>query len=253
MITPKKLFQLIDPIAPVSTALTGDPCGLIIDTSEPADKILVALDFTADVAEEARAIGAKIVVTHHPIIYHPLKNITRDDPAGMALAGGISVISLHTCWDRADGGINDLLAELLELQNIRPFGEVGRVGELKRETDVRSFAGFALKAIGAAGASLIDCGRAVKTVAVVGGAGGSEAEYLSDAGADIFVTGELAHHEMLFARQIGVSVLMPGHFETEAIAGRRLAEKIRACIGELAEVHLSRTEAAPDSYFTERR
>ena len=105
MITPKKLFQLIDPIAPVATAMPGDPCGLIIDTSEPADKILVALDFTADVAEEACAIGAKIVVTHHPIIYHPLKNITRDDPAAMALAGGISVISLHTCWDRADGGI----------------------------------------------------------------------------------------------------------------------------------------------------
>lgn len=253
MITPKKLFELINPIAPVESALAGDPCGLIIDTSEPTDKILVALDFTSDVAEEAKAIGAGIVVTHHPIIYHPLKTVTRDDPAAMAVAGGVSVISLHTCWDRARGGVNDTLAELLKLKNIREFGEVGRIGELECEIDVAGFATAAIKAIGASAARLIDCGRSVKTVAVVGGAGGSETAYLSEAGADFFVTGELAHHEMLYLRQIGVSALMPGHFETEAIAGRSLAEKIRACAGDAAEVYLSRAESAPDTIFTERR
>lgn len=246
MITPAQLFDIINEFAPVSAAVEGDPCGIMVDAGRESDSILVALDATAEVIDEARALGCGIIVTHHPTIYNPLRQITPDCPAAKAFAAGISVLSFHTCWDVAAGGINDHLAKILKLQNVRMFAAIGRMGELSHGMSPEKFAEYVLDAIGSASASLVDGGREIKTVAVVGGAGGCELEYLQPAGADALVTGELQHHEMLFARAVGLTTVAAGHFETEAIAGAALAEKIRGSIGSAARVIVSAAETAPN-------
>lgn len=250
MITPKELFELINPIAPVETAMEGDPCGLLIDLGNATDGVLVALDVTPAVIEEAKRLHCGIIVTHHPVIYIPIKTVTPGCAAGQAVAAGISVISLHTCWDAAEGGINDILAKKLGLFNVRRFGQVGRMGELPKAATARELANTAISAFGARHASVVDCGNAINTVAIVGGGGGGEQYFLGSAGVDAFITGELLHHEMLYDREIGVSSVSLGHFETEAIAGAELAKKIAGAIGNRAKVSASNAESAPNYHIT---
>lgn len=113
-------------IAPLNVAEDWDNVGLLLgDESIDVTRILTCLTLTTDVAEEAVKCGAQLVVTHHPVLFKPVKKITMDNPEGRMLLTllrhGIAVYSPHTAWDNAASGINQQLAELLELQEIAPL------------------------------------------------------------------------------------------------------------------------------------
>ncbi len=123
----RDVMAALDTIAPPYLAFDKDPTGLLIgDGSASVSKVVVALDITLPVVEQAKASGAEMVIAHHPLIYNPLKTARGDDPhpgpTVLACAkAGIAVACAHTNWDVAPGGVNDVLAGLLELQNIRPL------------------------------------------------------------------------------------------------------------------------------------
>lgn len=241
MLYPADIAAYIEEKAPAALAEEWDNVGLLVDAGQPVRRVLAALDITPAVVAEAKRLDCQLVVSHHPVIFHALKRLS-DQPAALLVREGLSAVCAHTNFDTAEGGVNDVLAALLGLANVRPFAGLGRVGEVP-EQPAADFAARAAAALGVP-VMLADAGRPVRTVAVVGGSGGDFADAAREAGADCLVTGEAAHHEGLGALQRGMSLIVGGHYATEHPAVHRLADWLRERFGEL-EVLESRDERPP--------
>ncbi|MDD6094403.1 MAG: Nif3-like dinuclear metal center hexameric protein [Clostridia bacterium] len=213
------------------------------DPEKEVKKVLVSLDASKEALCYAAENGFDTLLVHHPLIFRGLNRVTPCDAVGerviIALQNGISVISLHTRLDCGTGGVNDTLAEILELANVRAFGDsdypqFGRMGE----TDERDPEAFAEKIKAATGAEKVTayvC-RPVKTVAVVGGSAGEFFEAAKKAGADTLVTGECKYHEGLDAKDTGMNIFAAGHYFTEMPVTetlRALAENIAGAVTDV--------------------
>ena len=121
--TAGNVYKAIDMLAPFGGCMAWDNVGLLVGEPDSAvTGILVTLDVTPAAVAQALEMRMNCIVSHHPIIFHPLKRISARDAAGLCLANGISVISAHTNYDFAPRGVNCALAQTLGLRNIRPFG-----------------------------------------------------------------------------------------------------------------------------------
>lgn len=207
-----------------------DNVGLLVgDACQRVSRVLVALDITSQVIDEAEETGAQLIVSHHPVIFHKLSGVTWDDPVGRLVMrlvrGEISAICMHTNLDVARGGVNDALADALGLQSCTLLASegvdggveygIGRVGELPRAESVRAFLMRVREALGANGLRYVPAERDVKRVAVGGGACGSYLEAACAAGCDAFVTADVKHDRFLTARDLGITLIDAGHFSTE--------------------------------------
>ncbi len=245
MTTLHDALSVLRALAPEDTALPGDPTGLLVSgpLDAPLAKIAVCLDATPEACERAVSDGAGLLVTHHPLLYHPLKRLDwHADPISRAVAtlvrGNVSLYAMHTNWDRAAGGINDTLAALLGLQDARPLGPDGleaiaRIGTLPAPLSFREFARFVGDALGCAGTSALRLGDAppdlsLSRVAVCGGAGAELMGAARDAGADCYVTSDVRHHEFLEAAGIGLALIDAGHGATETPGMRALVPLLSA-------------------------
>lgn len=220
MINVKAISDYIDKIAPYSTQCSWDNSGLLVgDPEAEVRKVGICLDLTAETLSQAIKEGADLIITHHPLIFTPQKNFLAGDKAFELARNGISLISVHTPFDCTRGGVNDVLCDILGIENVEgidseeteiPMARIGFVNEKSSS----EFAHFVAKKLGTT-CRVVDCKNTVKKVAVCGGAG---MDFFHDAvkmGADAYVTGELKHHEMLMAREMGVTVIDAGHFQTE--------------------------------------
>ena len=210
--TVQDVYNYLDSRAPFATCEEWDNVGLLVGNPQQAvSGILVALDVTDSAINAAVATGANLIVSHHPVIFAPLKAIVGDSIPYRLAAAGIAVISAHTNLDRADGGVNDTLAALLGLTDVRVANDgVCRIGTLPQETTPTAFAKTVADTLGTAVRMSGD--GAIRTVAVCGGSGGDFIDALTPY-ADAFVTGEVRHHEWLAAR--GITVIEAGHYATE--------------------------------------
>ncbi len=248
-----EIFEKLNALAPVEGKLGFDNVGLLVGSWEDeVSRVLVALDITAQVIEEAKSMGAELIVSHHPMFFE-LKSVTDSDTTGarvLALArAGMSAICMHTNLDRALGGVNDALAETLGLEDTETFGEeaVGRVGYVP-EQSLRDFMASVKAALNADGLRFVDAGRPVNRVAVLGGAGGGNLAEAFEAGADTYVTADVKHHQFIDARELGVNLIDAGHFSTENVVVPRLAELLENELPGL-EVTVSRVHSQPERFF----
>ncbi len=231
-----EIDRFINDLAPFSTAMGFDNVGTLVgDKNAQVTKVLVALDVTKSVVEEAAAMGAELIISHHPVIFAPLKRLSADSIPYMLAAKGISVISAHTNYDFAAEGVNFCLAKALGLQNIEGFAPdkdsglaTGLVGELANEMEPTAFAAYVKAQLNCGGVKYTDGGHPVKKVAVGCGAASSLVFNAMGLGADAFVTGESKHHELLAAAEGGITMVDAGHFNTEDVSMEPLAEKLRA-------------------------
>jgi len=239
----KDIYAFLDKKAPFSYQMSFDNAGFLVGRGEAqVSRVMVALDITEEVVAEAQEAGCQLIVSHHPIIFHPAKTVTDADPVGRILLAltenHIAAICAHTNLDAVAGGVNDALAQKLGLQNIAllhedgqaedgtPYG-IGRVGEVQGFSDAPSFAAFVRDTLNAQGLRLEDAGKPVRRVAVGGGACG---DMLSDAaalGCDTFVTADVKYNVFLDARAMGVNLIDPGHFSTENVDCPVLADWLR--------------------------
>jgi len=196
------------------------------------NRILVALDITQEVAGEAVELGCQLIVSHHPVIFRPVKSVTDADPVGRILLclleNDLAAICAHTNLDAVAGGVNDALAQTLELKNVdclrregydgdgNAYG-IGRYGEVKGFSDARSFAAFVKERLDAQGLRLEDAGVPVRKVAVGGGACGDMLNDAAALGCDTFVTADVKYNVFLDARAMGVNLIDAGHFPTENV------------------------------------
>ena len=175
-----EIAAYLDSRVSFSTKLDFDNVGLLAgDPEQEVHRVLCALDITDDVIAEAAEIGAELIVSHHPLIFHALKSVRTDDLVGrkiIALArNNISAICMHTNLDAAIGGVNDALMTALGAENAKPLGGEGamsRIGCLPAPVSFGAFLETTKNALGAYGLRYVDAGREIRTVGCCGGSGG---------------------------------------------------------------------------------
>ncbi|MBO4384819.1 MAG: Nif3-like dinuclear metal center hexameric protein [Clostridia bacterium] len=231
----KDFLAVMESIAPRELALDYDNPGLIVGTEKNAiKKVLIALDCTTEVADEAKALGCDLVVTHHPLLFRAVKRICPDDPLSAPvfrlIKNGVGMFAAHTNLDSAEGGVNTTLCRLLGIRNETPVPpeNLARAGELDEAISFSALAERVEKTLETK-VRLAGPERPVKRVMVVGGSGGSEYAIAREVGADVLLTGECRHNEAIEAVAAGVNVIAAGHYETESV----VLEPLKARLTEL--------------------
>lgn len=236
MTTVEEIYGFLDSFAPFRLAMDFDNAGLLAgDGSAGVERALLALDITPGVVREAAESGAQLIVSHHPVIFHPLRSLRPGSAAYLLAQYGIAAICAHTNLDVAADGVNHCLAVRLGLENVRtlkPYGATGLaealMGETDRSYEPEEFARMAGEALGCDGLFFADGGRPIGTAGLCGGAG---SDYLGDAaakGCQAFVTGEVKHHELIEAENLGVTLVAAGHYDTEEVVVRPLLELLQS-------------------------
>lgn len=234
--TVRELYAFLEEKMPRSLSCDWDNDGLMVcpDDTREVRRVLVALDITAAVAERAIKEGYDIVVSHHPLIFHPLKAVALGEATVnkviRLLTSGVSAMSFHTRLDAVTGGVNDVLANAIGLQNVVPFGkdgeEVGRIGTLSTAMALKDFAALVKEVTGAPYVQISDAGKLVSRVAVLGGGGAGESGAAAAAGADTYLTGDLRHDQLTEAPERGMNMIAGGHFFTENLVCNRICEML---------------------------
>ena len=237
-------------IAPKELALEFDNPGLLIEPDHAEiSRVLVALDCTKAVAEEAAEWGADLVLTHHPLFFHPVRHLAYSDPATAAacvlVRNGIGLFAAHTNLDAAHGGVNDTLCTLFGIREAIPFDEgVGRIGTLKEPETLEAFAKRAETLLRTRVSVSGSPGKIISRVAVMGGSGGDSVLLAAEQGADLLLTGELKHSDALDAQTLGLGLIVAGHYETEAVVLEPLMKRLQNdCFG--VQYQLSRVDGSP--------
>lgn len=242
-VTLSDIISCLDEIAPFSMAESWDNVGLLVgNRNRGVGAILIGLDPTNALLEEAIQQGADTVVTHHPAIFKPIPSINTAEPAGkfleIALTNQINVLACHTNFDSAAHGVNDALAGLLGLQEISPLvpsithqtenAGMGRRGVypsgLSREQFILTLLEILeLPSVQIAGTlpETINC------VALCGGSGSDLAETAQQSGADVYISAEIKHNVARWAEESNFCVIDGTHYATEKPAVRVLADRLR--------------------------
>ncbi len=246
MVTVKVISDFIDSFAPYDSKCEWDNCGVLVgDNEKEVKKIGFCLDLTKETLNDACEKGVDMIITHHPVIFKAQKSFLRGNMAFEAALNGITVLSAHTCFDCAVGGVNDVLCDILEINN--PIGvpsaectvPMVRIGEIERHTSLE-FAKKVSEKLSTV-CRVVDGNNEIRKVAVCGGAG---ADFIDDAikmGADAYVTGDMSHHEFLDSADKGITVIAAGHFETENPAMTVLMKKVADKFSEIETVILKQS------------
>ena len=223
MPTVGQIFACLQAKAPVETKMDFDNVGLLVGSPDwDVKKVLLSLDITGPVIEQAKELDAQLVVSHHPLFFS-LKNIGSLDPQGVKamelLTGRIAAICMHTNLDAADGGVNDALAAKLGVQDAKPYEpeHICRVGTLPEPLALPEFLKLTKDALRCNGIRYVDGGKPVHKVAVGGGSCGSMLEETAETGCDTFVTADVKYDVFLRAKELGINLIDAGHFNTENV------------------------------------
>ena len=219
MLTVRQVYDFINEFAPFETQVAYDNSGLLVGHPDQAvTGVHFALDVTDKVIDEALENGANLIVTHHPMMFSPIKRLVETDYQARLLCrlirGGISLISAHTNLDQAAGGINDVLAARIGLTYITGEGFV-RVGTLPASMTAAELAQHISKTLGDTVRVMGNPLAMVERVGMCSGSGADEWPAAAALGAQAFLTGEAKHHIALEAAAAGVVILEAGHHATE--------------------------------------
>lgn len=238
MVTVGAIYDWIDSVAPFCRAADFDNPGLLAGEREQlVTGVLLTLDLTRRTLEEAGELGASLILTHHPLIFHPVKSLSGQDLLCQVIRQGVAVISAHTNLDVATEGVSRALAGRLRLARVSPLevtwregeacGGFGGVGTLENAMEPQEFAAFVRRQLGS-GVRYCPGALPVKRVAFCGGSGGSYVEAALQAGAQALVTGDVKHDVFLLADQLGLTLVDAGHFATENPVLEPLARRLGA-------------------------
>jgi dinuclear metal center YbgI/SA1388 family protein len=245
----KDIIKIMEHIAPPHLAEPWDNVGLLVGSEHAVvHRVMVTLDVTEAVIQQAVRERVNLIISHHPVLFKPAKEINDTTLTGSTLLNliqrGISVYSAHTNLDKSKGGTDDTLAELLGLQDVSPlipevsreisappveeselyhdvdlgigWGSLGRIGRLAEALSLEEYLRRIQQVLKAEAVDFIgDPAKKIKVVASCAGAGGDFIEDARKAGADLFITGEAKYHEWLPTLDGEMSIATFGHYSTE--------------------------------------
>lgn len=225
MITPSQVFDLLNKEFPFETQESWDNSGLLVYSGVESDSVLVCLDVTADVVEKAVEMDAKIIVSHHPVIFSGLKEIYSGDVVYSLIKNDISVISAHTNFDKYRYGTCFDIANRLGLDIVPndsfDFGVIA-------ETDGISVQelGWKCKSVFGSASVTMPYNR-INTVFICAGSGSDMKNEVIESGADCYLCGECKYHDMLDLAAEGISVVTLGHDNSEKLSVETIANLIK--------------------------
>lgn len=249
------VLEYLREFAPLNLAEDWDNVGLLIGSEQnEVDAVITCLTLTPDVAAEAIRERVQLIVTHHPVLFRAVKQLTDANPEGRMLLdliqAGVSVYSPHTCYDSAHAGINRQLAQLCGLRNVKPLRPrsaaatvdnnsatligAGRFGDLVPTMLLSEFVELTKRVLQQPIVPFV--GDPQREVSRVGVACGAAAEFMHDAlreGCDVLLTGEARFHACLEARTLGIGLVLPGHYATERPGMVRLAQFLKGQFPDL--------------------
>lgn len=258
----KDILKSIEIDAPKSLAESWDNVGLLVgESGNKVRKILVGLDPTTSLVQEAISLSADTIITHHPIIFRPLANIDTSCPTGkviqQSLINNISLIACHTNLDSAEQGVSTILADRLGLKNPAPLlphagtphTGTGCIAEFAEPVAIDEFCSSLLSTLSLETFQLAGpMPSEVKRVALCGGSGSSFAEDALKLGADLYISAEIKHDVARWAEECHFCIIDAGHYATEQFAVSLIANGLRRradLLGWEVEVVESESEKSP--------
>lgn len=212
----KEITDFLEQIAPVEIAEEWDNSGLQIgDFNQEIKNVLLSLDFTDEVLNFAIKNNCELIITHHPVIFKPLYQIS-DKNIIKVIKNNISIYSAHTNLDIAENGVNDVLASTLCLTKIKSDG-ILRYGELEKEMSAEEFISYIKEKLNVPFLRVSEFDKKIRKVGVVGGSGGDFLSQAIKADCDAFVTGEASYHLADTAKNNNIMLVSAGHYETEVL------------------------------------
>lgn len=262
MATVNNIFSFFESIVPTKMKIGNDNPGFLVGNGkQTVRKILVSLDITDDVVNEAIDWGADLIVSHHPLFFS-ISSASTETLIGRKivsmLGANISAICLHTNLDAAKNGVNDELMSVLGIKTegiLEPYGQyedgtdygMGRYGTIN-ETSLNDFLLHCKQTLNCNGLRYVNGGKPVHRVAVCGGSGSSLLEEVAELGCDTYVTGDIKHNGFLDAKELGINLIDAGHFSTENIIVPVLKEMLISQFPEI-ETRISYRHSQPEQYF----
>lgn len=243
----KDFINVMEKAAPNNLKESYDNVGLMIgDRNEEVKGILVALDATLEVIEEAKAKDANLILTHHPILYLKPSTITMDTLQGekiiRLIRENINVYACHTNLDVVEGGLTDKALELLgfpkgkimDINPVNPSAGVGRIVKLEEEMTLKEVcrlvrSKLSIPYMRVAG----DPYKKIKTIAVLNGSGEDLMKKAYKMGADLFITGDTTYHYVSDYKEMGMAVVDIGHFSFEWPLFKGVVTKVEQSLKEI--------------------
>lgn len=256
MVIVQDIIDLMEKLSPTALKMEWDSVGLHCGSRKAeVKKVLISLDPFEHVCKEAADWGADLLLTHHPLLFHALPTVTDESSIARSVMilvkNNISHFCAHTNLDAAEGGVNDVLAEVLGLENAAPFAEglwgVMRAGEV-REQSLQEFLAFVKEKLHTPGLRYCDTGKPVHKVAVGGGGCAGGWQEALKAGCDTFVTSDPKYNEYWDAYDQGLNMIDAGHFYTENPVCYVLAAKLREAFPAL-EVKIAESHTDCLKYY----
>ena len=261
-----ELIAEIEVIAPRELEEDWDNCGMQINMGNTeVNRILIALEITKGVIAEAMMKEIDFIITHHPLLFQKIDVVDNNNITGNyvidLIRAGISVYSAHTTFDDAFGGNNEYLADILGLSRIRRIKNkrqamkgdsrefvIGRMGNFSEPITMEAACRLVEKALGINKGELKTVGDPNKIISTVGlctGAGGDTMNAAIKNGCDLFITGDIRHHEAQNAREKGICLIDAGHYGTEKIFSENFADKLRKNVGTKIQIIESEINTNP--------
>lgn len=223
----KKIIEKIESFAPISLAESWDNPGFLCGNAEKEVKnVLLSLDVNLKTVKEAIEKNCDMIVSHHPMFFSGLKKIDFSTAEGktveLLVKNDICVFSAHTNMDAAENGINQRLAELFELSEIKvlePKGEktgIGRFGSLKEEMSCENFSKLVKEKLNTPFVR-VSGGKRIKKLSICSGSGGEYFKLAKENGCDALLTGDVKYHNAIEAEENGICIIDAGHFPTEQL------------------------------------
>ena len=253
MTTVKDILLFLETVAPEELKMEWDNVGLLCGRADKEVRsVLVALDPFHHVCQEAAEVGADLLLTHHPLIFTPLTEVTDNSAVGQSLltfiAHDIAAVNAHTNLDCATGGVNDTLAEVLGLTEVSVIGSENLLRAGRYESTLPVFLDHIKKVLNCDGLRYVDGGKPVSRVAVGGGSCASALAEVAAAGCDTFVTADVKYNQFWDAKELGINLIDAGHFCTENPVIPVLAKKLQAQFPALT-VKISQTHIDCMKYY----
>lgn len=260
MKTITNVIKAMNEIADFSTQYREDNSGLLVGKGEnPVSKIVLALDITNAVVNEAHEIGAELIVSHHPVIYNPLYNISDANPVYLACKYDINCICSHTPLDMADGGINDIIFDMLKkpfqlddkTEILLPEGKdygFGKVCTSASEFSSKEFATKLKKIFNCTYVRYTESSRPIKRIAFCSGGAGSMLKDAIEKNCDAYITGDTKHDQLITAKNENMTLVDCGHFHTENIVMPYVQKRLTEMLSDI-EVVIAKSNTDPANYI----
>lgn len=222
----KSVCDFLNNYAPFDVCDKFDNCGLLVgDENAPVKAICLCLDITNDVIEEAAKRKANLIISHHPVIFDPLKSVTAGTPVYNLIKNKINAICMHTNADMTKDGVTDIMLDMLDferssevLEPVMPDGTgYGKICDLSISTTAKALAEICKTAFDCTVVRYTETERPIKRVAVCSGAGAGNLQLAVSKNCEALITGDVKHNVWIDAKNSGFCLIDAGHFHTENI------------------------------------